>query len=64
MAQITPFTMVRDINGVNGFGVPFSNYNVSAVLVASVEQTLVVPSFVTVPYPDLMAIFTCCGRQE
>lgn len=43
MATITPFNMTRDINGYNGFGLPFSSSKYSATLAQDTDTTLVVP---------------------
>jgi len=40
----TRFSMTRDINGYNGFGLPASTINQSMVLAATVEQHITVPS--------------------
>ena len=40
----TPFSMVRDINGYNGFGLPFTDTKYSATLTQGVDTTLTVPS--------------------
>lgn len=40
----TAFSMTRDINGYNGFGVPFSTQKYSANLAQDTDTTLVVPS--------------------
>lgn len=40
----TKFNMVRDINGFNGFGLPFTDTAYSATLAASTEQKITVPS--------------------
>jgi hypothetical protein len=39
----TPFLLVRDINGYNGFGLPFSNKIFSATLAQNTDKTVVVP---------------------
>lgn len=39
----TPFSMTRDINGYNGFGLQFSLDKYSATLVQSTDTTLAVP---------------------
>ena len=39
----TPFSLVRDINGYNGFGLPFSVDKYSATLAQNTDTTLVVP---------------------
>jgi len=39
----TRFSMTRDINGYNGFGLPASTINQSMVLAATVEQHITVP---------------------
>lgn len=57
-AQITPFNMTRDINGFNGFGLPFSNKAYSALLLADDEITLTVPETGNANYPNLFALFT------
>ena len=43
--QYTSFNMTRDINGYNGFGLPFSINKYSAVINQNTDTTLVVPSF-------------------
>lgn len=40
----TPFSMVRDINGYNGFGLQFSLDKYSATLAQTTDTTLTVPS--------------------
>lgn len=40
----TSFSMVRDINAFNGFGLPFSIDKYSATIVADTDATLTVPS--------------------
>lgn len=37
------FNMTRDINGYNGFGLPFSDQSYNTTLAADAEQTLTVP---------------------
>ena len=39
----TPFSLVRDINGYNGFGLQFSNQIYSATLAQNTDTTLDVP---------------------
>lgn len=50
----TQFYMTRDINGYNGFGIPFSTDSKSAVLSASTAQSITVPS----NFSDWIAIFS------
>lgn len=50
----TKFNMTRDINGYNGFGLPFTLDGYSAVLATGVEQNITVPS----NYPYWIAIFS------
>lgn len=50
----TKFNMTRDINGYNGFGVPFALDGQSAILAANVEQHITVPS----NYQNWIAIFS------
>jgi hypothetical protein len=49
----TKFNMTRDINGYNGFGIPFSLDGESMVLAAGVAQSVTVPN----EYPCWIAIF-------
>lgn len=42
--RYTPFNLVRDINGYNGFGLSFSVDKYSATLAAMTDTTLTVPS--------------------
>lgn len=43
MAVSTPFSMTRDVNGYNGFGVQFALDNYSANLAATTDTTLACP---------------------
>ena len=43
--QYTPFSMIRDINGYNGFGLPFSINKYSANIVQNTDTTQTVPSY-------------------
>lgn len=52
--QYTQFSMLRDINGYNGFGLPFSINKDSANLATNTDTTLTVPSF----SPHYIAIFS------
>lgn len=56
--MITKFNMTRDINGYNGFGLPFSNVKYNTILVENVEQTLIVPSTQDATYQNLLAVFS------
>ena len=47
------FAMVRDINGYNSFGLPFSEYMYNTTLASGVAQTLTVPS----DYPKWIVVF-------
>ena len=49
----TKFNMTRDINGFNGFGIPFSLDGETMVLAAGVAQSVTVPD----NYPFWIAIF-------
>jgi hypothetical protein len=40
----TPFALTRDINGYNGFGLPFSKNNFKVILQANAAQSFTVPS--------------------
>jgi len=50
----TKFNMTRDINGFNGFGLPFTNTAFSGVLATGVAQFITVPS----NYPSWIAVFS------
>lgn len=52
------FIMTRDINGYNGFGLPFSDNQYATTLVTGVEQTLTVPEIPFANYPNLIAVFS------
>lgn len=41
---MTKFYMTRDINGYNGFGLPFSTYNYQMKLIGTINQSLTIPS--------------------
>lgn len=56
----TRFSMTRDINGYNGFGVPFTVNAQSGVLTATVAQSITVPS----SYPNFIAIFSYTPGTE
>ena len=56
----TFFTMTRDINGFNGFGLPFTVNAISGVLVATVAQSITVPS----SYPNWIAVFSYTPGTE
>lgn len=43
--QYTKFSLVRDINGYNGFGLQFTINKYSANLATSTDTTLTVPSY-------------------
>ena len=49
----TKFWMTRDINGYNGFGIPFALDGQSMVLAAGVAQSVTVPD----DFPNWIAIF-------
>ena len=51
--QYTQFNMTRDVNGYNGFGLPFSIDKYSANLAQNTDTTQVVPSYA----PHYVAIF-------
>lgn len=53
-----PFSMSRDINGYNGFGLDFTDAKYSTTLVAGIEQTLTVPKSPFGQYPNVLAIFS------
>jgi hypothetical protein len=40
----TPFNMTRDINGFNGFGLPFSDTKYSGILTTGAAQAITIPS--------------------
>ncbi len=40
---MTPFNISRDVNGYNGFGLPFSDTNFSATLTNLTVESLVIP---------------------
>lgn len=50
----TKFSMARDVNGYNGFGIAFSEDGQATSLAANTEQHFVVPS----NYPNWIAIFS------
>lgn len=50
----TKFNMTRDINGYNGFGVPFTLDARSGILAVGVAQTITVPD----EYAHYIAIFS------
>lgn len=54
---ITPFNMVRDINGFNGFGRVPSNTVFRTTLSANVEQHFTVPNITDANYKYLLAVF-------
>ena len=54
----TKFLMTRDINGYNGFGVPFSDTNFQVVLTSMVHRTITVPLSPYPEYDDWIALFS------
>lgn len=50
----TKFIMSRDINGYNGFGLPFAVNGEATILAAGVAQTFTAPE----DYPNWIAIFS------
>jgi len=52
------FAMTRDINGYNGFGLPFADNKYDTALLVGVEQTLTVPNSPFADYPNVLAIFS------
>lgn len=52
------FSMSRDINGYNGFGLNISNVIYSTTLAAGVAQSLTIP-ISSIDSPRYLAIFTC-----
>lgn len=50
----TKFAMSRDINGYNGFGLPFSVDGAFTTLAQNVAQSFTVPS----DYPNWIAVFS------
>jgi hypothetical protein len=50
--------MIRDINGFNGFGLPFADNKFSGILVSQTEQTVTVPNSPYATYPNILAIFS------
>lgn len=52
------FSMTRDINGYNGFGLMPSDIMWNGVLVSGVEQTITIPSSPYASYPNLVTIFS------
>ncbi len=55
---MTPFSMVRDINGFNGFGVSFSDQKYSMTLALGVEQTITIPKPADGQYKNWLVIFS------
>jgi hypothetical protein len=58
MSLLTKFILTRDINGYNGFGLPFSNNQFQALLLAGVGDSLTVPPSPYADYPNLIAVFS------
>jgi hypothetical protein len=54
----TKFLMTRDINGYNGFGLPFSDTNYQVVLQAASNKTLLVPLSPYPEFPHMMVVFS------
>jgi len=52
--QYTPWSLSRDINGYNGFGLAFSLDKYSATITANTDTTVAVPSYA----PHYIAVFT------
>jgi hypothetical protein len=58
MINMLPFSMTRDINGYNGFGVTFSSSQWQVLLSTSVISSLTVPTTSEPTYKNVMAIFS------
>lgn len=56
--NMTEFMMIKDVNGLNGFGLPFSNTKKKVLLSADVESTLTVPQSTNGAFPYILAIFS------
>lgn len=54
----TRFSMIRDINGYNGFGLQFSDSKYGVLLAQDVEQTLTIPVNPDGIYKNYLAIFS------
>ena len=52
------FIMTRDINGYNGFGLPFASNMKQMKLTQDVEQTITVPKSNVAGYPNVLAVFS------
>jgi hypothetical protein len=52
------FIMTRDINGYNGFGLPFSDNLVQLTLAADEAQQITVPKSNLAGYPNVLAVFS------
>ena len=52
--QYSQFNLTRDVNGYNGFGLPFAVDNYNATIVANTDATLTTPSYA----PHYVAIFS------
>lgn len=56
--MMTRFNMTRDINGYNGFGIPFSNIKINTTLSENVEQNFIVPTTGDATYKNVLAVFS------
>lgn len=52
------FNMIRDINGYNGFGLQFTDVMWQGILLAGVEQTIIVPESPFADFKNLLMIFS------
>lgn len=54
----TLFNMIRDINGYNGFGLPFSDTGFQTTLAQNVAQPYTIPLSISANYSKYIAIFS------
>lgn len=60
----TIFNMIRDVNGYNGFGLPFSDTGQRVTLTGSVATEMVVPSNGNATYPNWIAVFSFSSGDD
>ena len=58
MTIMTKLSLIKDINGLNSFGAPFSNSKYQALLTAGIGDSVTVPPTGDATYSNVLAIFS------
>lgn len=58
MAKMKPFSMTRDINGYNGFGLEFTDSKIGCIITSGSEKNFIVPNPQNCTYKYVLAVFS------